>query len=185
VPKTPETNQPTVPHELPWLSIFEVRCELEPHTNIDGFDREIDHLVARAAESGSLDELQRSLRSWLGVALVAENPDGLVDLDIHERGRYIDQLLEAWFEQRTPDSWRRPPSAGPADESRDRVQWAVRITARGGAMVSRPYGTKQTAQEHIARIRAARPDDDGDRVVEPVWRRVHPWSIGEPDGGDV
>jgi len=118
--------------------------------------------------------------------LVAQHPEGLVGLDIHGRTRYVEHLLETWLRERPPDLWRRPPSAGSADETHDRLQWAVRITTLSHAALSRPYGTRQAAEDHIAHIHATGSDGHASRFrVELVWRRMHPWSTGEPGPCDL
>jgi hypothetical protein len=105
-------NDPApVPETYPPLGIFEVRRELEPHTDIRGFDISIDVELTRAA---SLDQFQRRLRLWLRAALVAKKPEGLSGLDIHGRGRYLDQLEAEWEAQRAARP-KRPPFAALSD----------------------------------------------------------------------
>jgi hypothetical protein len=98
--------------ELPWLGIFEVRRLLEPHVNVEaGFDVHIDHQLARAAETGSLNDLQKELHRWLQAALIAAGAEGLSGKDAEGRARYVDQLLQDYLAQRPATRW-RPPGTG-------------------------------------------------------------------------
>lgn len=87
-------------HPEPLPSVFAVRAELEPNADagtLAFFETQVDAAIRHAADTGSFTRLGETLRSWLGIALQAKNPDLLSGLDIHGRGALQRRLVSEWL----------------------------------------------------------------------------------------
>jgi hypothetical protein len=93
----------------PILSVFAVRAELEPHADnatLAYFGKQVDSGIEHAVLTGSFDQLHVTLRTWLGIGLMAQNADRIARLSIEQRGQLQNQLIREWIATR-PDAARR------------------------------------------------------------------------------
>ncbi len=91
-------------HPEPLPSVFAVRAELEANADsgtLSFFEAQVDAAIRHAADTGSFTQLGATLRSWLGIALQAKNPDLLSGLDINGRGALQQRLVSEWLADRS------------------------------------------------------------------------------------
>lgn len=86
---------------VPLPSVFAVRRELEPFSDLRMFDQEVDATIWHAADTGSLDRLRTALHNWLGIALMAHYAAKHKHLpqEIEQRGELQRELLEQWLRE--------------------------------------------------------------------------------------
>lgn len=96
---TPTTERPGAP--VPPLSVLAVRAELQPFTDLRVFDQEIDTEIRHAADTGSIDQLHTTLRTWLSIALLARyaaEHEGL-PRQRERRGELQQELIDRWLHE--------------------------------------------------------------------------------------
>jgi hypothetical protein len=98
---TPATDRPSAARAPMVVSVFAVRTELEPFSDLRMFDREIDAAIGHAAETGSFDRLHTALRNWLAIALMAQHAATHKRLpqQMQQRAQLQQQLTEQWIHQ--------------------------------------------------------------------------------------
>jgi hypothetical protein len=91
---TVDHGRATHPNRL--LPVFAVRAELEQHSDLAHFDREVDAAIEHAAATGSFARLHEVLRAWLGVALSAKNADQHCRVPFEQRGENLERMIRTW-----------------------------------------------------------------------------------------
>jgi hypothetical protein len=96
---TATTDRPGAP--VPPLSLLAVRAELQPFSDLRVFDHEVDTAIRHAAETGSIDQLHTTLRTWLGIALLARYADQHKGLpqEMEQRAELQQQLTDQWLHE--------------------------------------------------------------------------------------
>jgi hypothetical protein len=96
---TATTERPGAP--VPPLSVLAVRAELEPFSDLRVFDQEVDTAIRHAAETGAIDRLHTTLRTWLGIALLARYAaeHGSLPREMERRGELQQELMDRWLHE--------------------------------------------------------------------------------------
>jgi hypothetical protein len=82
------------------LPVFAIRAELEVNADqatLNRFGAEVEHAIRVAADEGSVEPVNGVLRTWLRIALTAQD-ESYFALSRDDRGRRGEQLIERWVQ---------------------------------------------------------------------------------------